>query len=191
MINFWLTCYSSNIFHHKYNQIYCISWYPGAGSTRGYSPLSNREHMFFTNREWPSMMSREWVPALPRYYWVMGTQSRHFCIQECCIFNSRGQSSEYWIWVIHIQRPEYDHCPIFKISELNSLSIFKVIFNLSNFLQVPGLNYKPGGIFFFFKFPIFAMFQTISSNLKKNQIFSLQLLQVDIGCWISPWMSKG
>ena len=41
----------------------------------------------------------------------------------------KGTLNEYWIWGIHIQRPEKDYCPIFKISESNGPSIFKVIFN--------------------------------------------------------------
>ena len=99
---------------------------------------------------------------------LLNIVNRHCCIHECRTFNSRGQSSEYWIWGIHIQRPEYDYCPIFKISELNSLSIFKVIFNLSNYFQVLGPNYKPGEKFSSLNFQFSQYFRQFSTTFKKN-----------------------
>ena len=81
-----------------------------------------------------------WTLWYHRSFGIKLIQSRHFCIHECCISHSRGQSSDCWIWGIHIQRPEYDYCPILNMSELNSLSIFKVIFNFWRFLKVPVLH---------------------------------------------------
>lgn len=43
------------------------------------------------------------------------------------------------MWDINFQRPEYDHCLKFNISEVSSLSIFKVISNFLKISQVLGL----------------------------------------------------